>query len=303
MTRCLDVRLRSRCLLSARPRWPNAPTPAQPPVDAGALAERELDELFARLAVATEDADESAGIVAAIDRINLRSGSETADLLMARARGDDGERELSRLARPARLDRRLAAGWAEGWNKRATARYLAGDAKGRWPTSPRRSARSSPSRRAGGDGNDPRRTAASRTGLARLPARAGDRAAMAPDERGGDAGEGRPRGSGAVTARPGASRAPMMASLRPGVVALGLFRPRRNARLRDASSRRPVEARAAGGPCRRTRSRRPGTRAVSCSMATSASVNFVDKRLARQCLAAVGFRFASIVRGTGAPAR
>jgi tetratricopeptide (TPR) repeat protein len=88
-----------------------------------------LDELFARLA-STEDADEAAGIVAAIDRIHLRSGSDTGDLLMTRAVAtmESGDYPVSLALLDAIVG--LQPEWAEGWNKRATARYLAGDAKG-----------------------------------------------------------------------------------------------------------------------------------------------------------------------------
>ncbi len=102
---------------------------AAPPTAAAQTSGERLDELFARLA-ATKDADEAAGIVAAIGRLDMRSGSDTSDLLMARAVAtlDSGNYSVSLALLDAVV--RLQPQWAEGWNKRATARYLAGDAKG-----------------------------------------------------------------------------------------------------------------------------------------------------------------------------
>jgi len=105
------------------------PTPAATPAARAPSPSEALDELFARLA-ASRDADEADGLVAAIDRLNRRSGSDTADLLMARAvtTMESGNYPVSL----ALLDRIVALQpqWAEGWNKRATARYLSGDAEG-----------------------------------------------------------------------------------------------------------------------------------------------------------------------------
>lgn len=107
----------------------NAPTPAQTPAMTAQSPSEKLDELFARLA-STEDADELAGIVAAIDRIHLRSGSDTSDLLMARAveTMEGGNYPVSLALLDAIVG--LQPEWAEGWNKRATARYLAGNSRG-----------------------------------------------------------------------------------------------------------------------------------------------------------------------------
>jgi len=107
----------------------DAPPPAQAPAAEAPSPGEGLDALFARLA-ATKDADEAAGIVAAIDRLHLQSGSDTADLLMARAMAtmEGGNYPVSLALLDAIVG--LQPEWAEGWNKRATARYLAGDAKG-----------------------------------------------------------------------------------------------------------------------------------------------------------------------------
>ena len=71
-----------------------------------------------------------AGIVSALERLWLESGSDTSDLLMSRAlqamQGKSYPLALEVL--DAIVD--LQPDWAEGWNKRATVRWLAGDSKG-----------------------------------------------------------------------------------------------------------------------------------------------------------------------------
>ena len=88
-----------------------------------------LDDLYGKLAQA-KDEDESKGLASLIAAVWLRSGSDTADLLMARA-----DKAVSEKKYPLSLevlDRivELKPDWAEGWNKRASARYLAGDLDG-----------------------------------------------------------------------------------------------------------------------------------------------------------------------------
>ena len=109
---------------------PTAPAPSpQAAAPAPQTPREQLDALFGRLA-ASKDSEESAGIVAAIDRLNLRSGSDTSDLLMSRAVAtmESGNYPVSLSLLDALVS--LQPDWAEGWNKRATARYLAGDEKG-----------------------------------------------------------------------------------------------------------------------------------------------------------------------------
>lgn len=91
--------------------------------------EEELDALFASLA-ATVNEDEAKGIEQSILRIWHRSGSATIDLLMEWA-ADAMEEEDYALALDY-LDSvtTLAPDFAEGWNKRATALFLAGDLRG-----------------------------------------------------------------------------------------------------------------------------------------------------------------------------
>ena len=88
-----------------------------------------LDELFDRLGKAQDDS-EAKGIAGAIDRVWMRSGSDTADLLMNRAMQAIGTKDwgLSQelLDKVVILDPH----WAEAWNKRATARFFADDYDG-----------------------------------------------------------------------------------------------------------------------------------------------------------------------------
>ena len=88
-----------------------------------------LDELFTRLARST-DTDEAKGIAGAIERVWMRSGSDTADLLMRRAmsalNGEDyalAERVLDAIVV-------IDPDWSEGWDKRATERFFADDYAG-----------------------------------------------------------------------------------------------------------------------------------------------------------------------------
>jgi tetratricopeptide (TPR) repeat protein len=104
------------------------PEPA-PPQAPPQTRRQKLDDLFARLAAST-DADETNGIVAAIDRLDLESGSNTADFLMARAIAALGTRNLE--TAQTLLDKivSLQPDWAGAWNKRATVRFMTGDDRG-----------------------------------------------------------------------------------------------------------------------------------------------------------------------------
>ncbi|MCZ8099866.1 MAG: tetratricopeptide repeat protein [Burkholderiales bacterium] len=85
-----------------------------------------IDELFERLQRSKTE-EEAKGIADAIQRRWMRSGSDTADLLMDRALDalKAGDQPLS----VELLDRvvTLQPGWAEGWNKRATVFFMMGD--------------------------------------------------------------------------------------------------------------------------------------------------------------------------------
>ena len=89
----------------------------------------ERADLYARLA-ASKDPDETAGIIGRLLHIYAESGSDTGDLLLHRARQAIGVERYSDAL--AILDQTIALlpDWAEGWNARATARYLDDDYKG-----------------------------------------------------------------------------------------------------------------------------------------------------------------------------
>jgi tetratricopeptide (TPR) repeat protein len=111
------------------PDDPPAP-PAQSQQDEQAEAPRKgpptLDDLFARLSAA-KDEDEAKGVAGIIERRWMRSGSDTADLLLTRAlealQSDDQPLAIELLDRVIALQ----PGWAEAWNKRATVFFMMGD--------------------------------------------------------------------------------------------------------------------------------------------------------------------------------
>lgn len=94
---------------------------AQPPG-----RQRLLDELFDRLAKA-QDALEAHGIAGAIERVWLRSGSDTADLLMDRSQQAVSTKDWALCQQLLDQVIIIEPNWAEAWNRRATARYLADD--------------------------------------------------------------------------------------------------------------------------------------------------------------------------------
>jgi tetratricopeptide (TPR) repeat protein len=88
-----------------------------------------VDELFHRLQ-SSNDPQEARGIAGVIERFWLRSGSDTADLLMSRAiaamQAKEFDLALTLLGRIVELE----PSWAEGWNKRATLRFEMDDLDG-----------------------------------------------------------------------------------------------------------------------------------------------------------------------------
>ena len=96
-----------------------APAPLRTPA-------AQLNRLFERLAAA-KTSEEAKGIATLIQRRWARSGSDTADLLMTRAQTAMRDKQLD-LAIEL-LDRvvSLEPDWAEGWNQRANALFIAGD--------------------------------------------------------------------------------------------------------------------------------------------------------------------------------
>ncbi|ALA16619.1 hypothetical protein AL346_03300 [Chelatococcus sp. CO-6] len=104
----------------------DAPQSAERPVSPEARRAAQLDQLFERLGN-SGDAAEAAGIARLIERQWLRSGSDTADLLMSRAlvaaRSGNPPLAIELLDRVVVIE----AGWAEAWAKRATLFGMLGD--------------------------------------------------------------------------------------------------------------------------------------------------------------------------------
>jgi tetratricopeptide (TPR) repeat protein len=97
----------------------NAPAPQRGPAVS-------LDKLFERLHEA-KSPEEAKGVATLIQRRWARSGSDTADLLMSRAQ-EAIKTKQTEIAVEL-LDRviSLQPDWAEAWNQRANALYIAGD--------------------------------------------------------------------------------------------------------------------------------------------------------------------------------
>jgi tetratricopeptide (TPR) repeat protein len=85
-----------------------------------------LDDLFARLASAKDEA-EANGIAQLIERRWSRSQSDTANLLLARASVAAEDQEFALAVELLDRVTALQPGWAEAWNRRATAFYLLDD--------------------------------------------------------------------------------------------------------------------------------------------------------------------------------
>jgi tetratricopeptide (TPR) repeat protein len=86
-------------------------------------------DLYARL-LAAKDADETAGLIGLLMHSYAQSGSDTGDLLLQRARKAIGAEEYSDAMKILDATIALLPDWAEGWNARATARYLQDDYDG-----------------------------------------------------------------------------------------------------------------------------------------------------------------------------
>lgn len=109
-----------------------APAGAAPPARAGAPEPKKapspvtLDDLYARLKAATDQA-EAKGIARLIEQRLGRSASATADLLSERARqamsGQDYPLAVELMDRAVTLE----PTWPEGWNRRATVFWLLSD--------------------------------------------------------------------------------------------------------------------------------------------------------------------------------
>src|SRR4029077_2014974 len=86
-------------------------------------------ELYTRLA-ASKDADETSGIITRLLHNYSESGSDTADLLLRRARQAIGGQNYFDALKILDATMALQPDWAESWNARATTRYLDDDYKG-----------------------------------------------------------------------------------------------------------------------------------------------------------------------------
>src|SRR5271156_5642918 len=116
--------------LTAPEAKPDAQAPqTKPPEPPPKTPAEERADLYARLA-ASKDADETAGIITRLLHSYSESGSDTADLLLRRARQAIGEEEYSDALKILDATIALLPDWAEGWNARATARYLQDDYDG-----------------------------------------------------------------------------------------------------------------------------------------------------------------------------
>ena len=96
--------------------------PPQTPAEARA-------DIYARLA-ASKDADETAGLITLLLHTYSVSGSDTGDLLLRRARQAISAEEYPDALKILDATIALLPDWAEGWNARATARYLGDDYDG-----------------------------------------------------------------------------------------------------------------------------------------------------------------------------
>jgi tetratricopeptide (TPR) repeat protein len=128
-------------ILAGAPVWADEP-PAAPEAQPGTQAPQakhdepaaktpaeERADLYARLA-ASKDADETGGIITRLLHSYSESGSDTADLLLKRARQAIGVQNYADALKILDATVALQPDWAEGWNARATARYLDDDYKG-----------------------------------------------------------------------------------------------------------------------------------------------------------------------------
>ena len=91
--------------------------------------EQARDEIYARLA-ASKNSDETEGLVGLLLGSYSESGSDTGDLLLARARKAIAAKEYDSAGKILDATVTLMPNWAEVWNARATLRYLDDDLDG-----------------------------------------------------------------------------------------------------------------------------------------------------------------------------
>jgi tetratricopeptide (TPR) repeat protein len=128
-------------VLAGAPLWAADPSTAPEAKPDGPAPQAKQDEpppktpaeeradLYARLA-ASKDEDETAGIVTLLLHSYSESGSDTGDLLLQRARRAIGAEEYPDALKILDATIALLPDWAEGWNARATVRYLDDDYNG-----------------------------------------------------------------------------------------------------------------------------------------------------------------------------
>jgi tetratricopeptide (TPR) repeat protein len=127
-------------ILAGAPVWAELSTPPEATPDGQAPQAKQEEpppktpaeeraDLYARLA-ASKDADETAGIITLLLHSYSESGSDTADLLLRRARQAIGAEQYPDAFKILDSTIALLPDWAEGWNARATARYLDDDYNG-----------------------------------------------------------------------------------------------------------------------------------------------------------------------------
>ena len=126
---------------AAAPGWADEPPTAQEAKPEGHAPHAKQEEpaqqtpaemradLYARLAAA-KDSDETAGLVGLLMHAYSESGSDTGDLLLQRARKAIGAEAYSDASKILDATIALLPDWAEGWNARATMRYLEDDYDG-----------------------------------------------------------------------------------------------------------------------------------------------------------------------------
>ncbi len=91
--------------------------------------EEVINDLFGRLAKA-QDEQEARGITRGIERMWQISGSDTADLLMTRAREAAGKKNFKLALELYDKVVALEPDWSEGWSQRATTRFYQDDDAG-----------------------------------------------------------------------------------------------------------------------------------------------------------------------------
>jgi tetratricopeptide (TPR) repeat protein len=106
---------------------PGAPAVEERPLAASDISDLSKDELFARLAAADGEGPQAKRLEQEILRRFHRSGSETVDLLFARALEAMNAQETALTLDLLDEVILLRPDFAEAWNKRATVHYLARD--------------------------------------------------------------------------------------------------------------------------------------------------------------------------------